>query len=161
MTTRNDIEQLFRSNYRTLLAFAVRTVHDESAARDIVHDVFANLLSENSFTPTAAYLAAAVRNRCVNHLRNLTTRQRIVGLYALECSAAENHDRPDDATIEQLSDIIAQKLSERTRCVLEMRFTAGMSYKAIAAQLGISEVAVYKHLRHAIDVLRKNLSDYD
>ena len=36
-----------------------------------------------------------------------------------------------------------------------MRFNELMSYGEIAGQLGVSEVAVYKHLRHAMDVLRK------
>ena len=31
----------------------------------------------------------------------------------------------------------------------------GMSYREISTTLGISEVAVYKHLRHALDVLRQ------
>lgn len=53
---------------------------------------------------------------------------------------------------------VANDLTDACRRVVELRFSDGMSYKAIACTLGISEVAVYKHLRHAIDVLRKKMS---
>ena len=47
MTTKSDIEQLFRSNYTAMLTLAIRLLHDTDTARDIVHDVFESVLSEN------------------------------------------------------------------------------------------------------------------
>ena len=44
MTTQNDIEQLFKTHYADMHRMAMLILRDEDVARDIVHDVFANLL---------------------------------------------------------------------------------------------------------------------
>lgn len=49
MTTKNEIEQLFRSNYKQMFILANRMLHDEDAARDIVHEV---LISNTTFSST-------------------------------------------------------------------------------------------------------------
>ena len=54
--------------------------------------------------------------------------------------------------------IIANDLTEQCRKVVNLRFAQSKSYQEIADTLGISTVAVYKHLRHAIDILRKKLA---
>lgn len=40
-----------------------------------------------------------------------------------------------------------------------MRYRLGMKYREIAEAAGISEVAVYRHLRHALDILRQTLRE--
>lgn len=158
MTTINDIEQLFRAHYAEMFRLAMLLLHDEDSAKDIVHDVFEALLHGNSSDVTRSYLLKAVRNKCLNHIRNLSTRQRINELYAIDEQEIDDEDWPDDETIAKIQTTVADDLTEACRRVVRMRFAEGCSYKDIAANLGISEVAVYKHLRHAIDVLRLKLS---
>ena len=157
MTTRTAIEQLFRSNYAAMLILAGRLMHDEDAARDIVHDIFAALLSSGNAGVTSAYLMKAVKNRCVNRIRDLSVRDRLQELYALDSDHDNGDDWPDEATITQLNELIDSSLTESCRKVVTLRFTDGLSYHEISETLGISEVAVYKHLRHEIDVLRQKL----
>ncbi|MDE7474094.1 MAG: RNA polymerase sigma-70 factor, partial [Duncaniella sp.] len=52
----------------------------------------------------------------------------------------------------------ADDLTDSCRRVVELRFFEEKSYQEITDIIGISKVAVYKHLRHAIDVLREKLS---
>ena len=135
-------------------------LRDEDAAKDIVHDAFASLLSANYPTSnlTETYLLSAVRHRCINHIRHLSVRQRFRQLYSKNAEEAiENEEWPDEETIAMLISAVGN-LSEACGRVVRLRFTDGLSYKQIAEKLGISEVAVYKHLRHAIDVLREKLS---
>lgn len=56
MTTINDIEKLFRSNYSAMFVLACRLLHDDELAQDTVHDVFASLLKEKPPVVTTAYL---------------------------------------------------------------------------------------------------------
>ena len=56
MAIKDEIEQIFRSNYRPMLVLAKQLLHDEDAARDIVHDVFASLLDENPPAVNTSYL---------------------------------------------------------------------------------------------------------
>lgn len=158
MTTTNDIEQLFRTHYAAMHRMAILILRDEEVARDIVHDVFESLLNAGLTDVSVQYLLRAVRNRCLNHLRSLSTRERIREMYAMDESEIAEEEWPDDETIAKIHATVANDLTDACRRVVELRFMDGMSYKDIAATLGISEVAVYKHLRHAIDVLRQKLS---
>lgn len=44
MTTRDDIELLFRTHYAAMYRLAMLILRDDDVARDIVHDVFEALL---------------------------------------------------------------------------------------------------------------------
>ncbi len=158
MTTTNNIEQLFRTHYVETHRLAMLILHDEDVAKDIVHDVFESLLIGNQTAVSGAYLMKSVRNRCLNYLRNLSARERMKGLYAIDEQEITDEDWPDDETIAEIHSTVANDLKEACRRVVNLRFKDGKSYKEIAMILGISEVAVYKHLRHAIDVLRQKLS---
>ncbi|MBD5227794.1 MAG: sigma-70 family RNA polymerase sigma factor [Bacteroidales bacterium] len=160
MTTANDIEQLFRSNFKAMFILANRLVRDEETARDIVHDVFASLLSDSPETITTAFLFKGVRFACLNHIRNLSIRQRLNKLYALELDEIEDEEWPDEDDIAWLNSVLDRHLSEQCRRVVRLRFSDHLSYRELAETLGISETAVYKHLRHALDVLRLKFKDY-
>ena len=157
MTTKSDIEQLFRSNYRAMLTLAIRLLHDADAARDIVHDVFESVLTENLSTITSAYMLSGVRFACLKHLRSLSLRERFNNLYALDFNEIEDDERPDPEDVARLNELIDETLTMQDRRVVRLRFNERMSYNEIAGQLGISEVAVYKHLRHAMNVLREKI----
>lgn len=137
---------------------AMLILRDEDASRDIVHDVFESLLNTGMADVSDQYLLRAVRNRCLNYLRGLSTKERILEVYALDEKEIADEEWPDDETIAKIHETVANDLTDACRRVVELRFTDGKSYKEIAEELGISEVAVYKHLRHAIDVLRSKLS---
>ena len=158
MTTKSDIERLFRSNYPAMLTLAIHLLHDADTARDIVHDVFESVLSENLAEVTPAYLLTGVRFACLKYIRNLSQRERFINLYALDLDEIEDDEWPDPEDVARLNELIDQSLTEQDRRVVRMRFTDRMPYSEIAAQLGISEVAVYKHLRHAMDVLRQKFN---
>lgn len=152
MTKVEYIEQLFRSNYATLLNLAIRLVHDRDTASDIVHDVFAALLTDCPETVTPAFLATRVRYGCLNHLRDLSVRERFRQLYPIELEEDTTLDREDIERIRQIVD----SLGDTCRRVVRLRFSQRLKYSEIALRLGISEAAVYKHLRHATIVLRQN-----
>ncbi len=137
---------------------AMLVLRDEDVSRDIVHDVFESLLNTGLTDVSDQYLLRAVRNRCLNHLRGLSTKERILEVYALDEKEIADEEWPDDETIAKIHETVANDLTDACRRVVELRFTDGKSYKEIAEELSISEVAVYKHLRHAIDVLRSKLS---
>ncbi|MCM1076097.1 MAG: sigma-70 family RNA polymerase sigma factor [Bacteroides sp.] len=158
MRQRNDIEQLFKTHYAAMHRLAMLMIHDEDVARDIVHDVFETLLYAESADVSGAYLMRSVRNRCLNHLRELSTHEKVKELYSIDEREIDDEEWPDDETIAQIQSTVENDLTEACRRVVNLRFTEGRSYKEIADILGVSEVAVYKHLRHAMDVLRKKLT---
>jgi len=109
-------------------------------------------------TVTPAYLLIGVRFASLKHLRSLSQRERFNNLYALDLDEIEDDKWPDPEDMARLNELIDQSLTMQDRRVVKMRFNERMSYGGIAGELGISEVAVYKHLRHAMDVLRQNFN---
>lgn len=158
MTNFDDIGQLFRAHYAAMYRLAMLILRDDDMARDIVHDVFETLLVSGRSEVSAAYLMAAVRNRSLNHIRSLSAQARMKEVYSVDRQETADEDWPDDAIIALIQSTVSNDLSEACRRVVNLRFTEGQSYQDIADTLEVSKAAVYKHLRHAIDVLREKLS---
>lgn len=160
MTNRNDIEQLFKAHYAQMHRLAVALLHDDDLARDIVHDVFASLLDGTSqILITGGYLLKAVRNRCLNHIRDCEIHQRIADRYFLENEEYDTEDWPDEETIARIYSLIRNDISPQARRVMELRFSDGLPFSKVAAAMGISETAVYRHLSHALTIIRQKLNE--
>ena len=138
---------------------AVALLHDDDLARDIVHDVFVSLLDVTRDTLiSGGYLLRAVRNRCLNHIRDCEIHQRIANRYFLENDEYESEEWPDEETIARIYNLIKSEISPQARRIMELRFSEGLPFSRIAASMGISETAVYRHLSHALTIIRKKLN---
>lgn len=161
MIDKNDIEQLFRTHYLRMYRVAVLLLHDEDLARDIVHDVFASLLcSDHSILPSESYLLTAVRNRSLNHIRNCDIHRRVENRYFIENEDYESENWPDEETIAKIYSFIENKLSPQESEIIKFRFIPEgktPKFSEIAKMMGISETAVYRHLKHALTIIRKNI----
>lgn len=73
----------------------------------------------------------------------------------------EDDNWPDEEVIDKLRKAIDDELPDFTKRIVRFRFNRRMSYKEIAGLLSVSEVTVYKHLHHAISVLRKKIKDHE
>ncbi len=159
MTNRNDIETLFKANYPQMRRLARALLHDDDSARDIVHDVFESLLnSKNQALFSTAYLLSSVRNRCLSQIRDKGIHDRILNLYFCEMEEYDAEKWPDDETIARIYQIIKSELTPQCRRIMELRFINGLSFANVAENLGISETAVYKHVRQALVIIRKKLN---
>ena len=158
MNTRNDIERLFKANYERMYRLAVAILHDDDLAHDIVHDVFTAILDNKSDNAvTEAYLLRAVRNRCLNHIRDCGIHQRVENRYFIENEEYDSEDWPDDETIARIHALIRSDLTPQARRVMELRFSDGFQFSKIAGIMNISESAVYRHLSNALKTLRQKL----
>ena len=97
------IQQLFSIHYRQMYRLAALLLHDEAESKDIVHDVFAQLLSAPTIelprNMAEAYLLASVRNRCLNVIRGRKIQERVKQLYLLELDRSVP---PEDTLLEEL-----------------------------------------------------------
>lgn len=160
MTDRNDIEWLFRSHYAQMYRLAVVLLHDYDLARDIVHDVFVSLLyGRREDLVSGGYLMRAVRNRCLNYIRDCESHQLIAHRYFYDKEEYDSEAWPDEETLALINNLISGEISQQARRIMELRFSEGMSFSHIAAEMGISETAVYRHLSHALKFIRKKLSE--
>ena len=155
------VQQLFRMHYRQMYKLAAMLLHDDAESKDIIHDVFAQLLSSPNIelqrNTAEAYLLAAVRNRCLNVIRGRKIQERVKQLYLLELDQSVPETDTLLEELKTLSKGIAQLMPPVCRRVIELHFNDGMTFREIAAHLGVSETTVYKYLRNALQQLRNHL----
>lgn len=104
------------------------------------------------------FLMTAVRNRCINILRSRSIRQRIQGLYLLDSQLDTASADDIEERIGHMRQAFDSSLDDNSRRVLTQRYIQQPSYAEIAAEESISETAVYKRIRKALDTLRKKLT---
>ena len=157
MKDNEALETLFRTHYREMYRLAMTLLHDEAESKDVVADVFVRM-AEAGRTEGAGYLLAAVRNRCLNQLRNRSIQQRIQRLYLLdqevEAKPAEQLCE-ESRQLEQGIGLLEPPMCEQ---VVRMHFEQGLTFREIARQLCTSETTVYKYLRRAMHQLRQHLN---
>ena len=162
MADQRKLEALFRQHYRQMYRLATILLHDDAESKDVVHDIFAQLLdnSDRLREETAeSYLLTSVRNRCLNVIRGRQIQERVERLYLLDL---ETTIVPTDRFNEELK-ILHNGISllEPPVCrdIILQHFRDGITFKEIARRLGVSETTVYKHLRRALESLRQQLQN--
>ena len=174
-------EQLFRQHYLRMYQLARVLLKDDAASKDVVSEVFADVLdgktqlgldnettasdSPQPSTNVESYLLVCVRHKCLNLLNRQKMKERIHHLLKADASPSM---APLEATIaeidretEKYEAILAYmdaELTPQTHKVLDLRFRQKLKYREIATELGISEVAVYKHLTQGIRKLKQKFN---
>ena len=159
---RHHVERLFRQYYRRMYTLSCSLLYDRQESEDVVSEVFASLLEvDTQLLPasTEGYLMAAVRNRCLKRLRDKSNRERIIHLYS--CEMQENNWEEDERRLVQLRHLAHTLLTSQELRLFTLRYLDGKDYKAICAEMGISRIAVWKHLSHIVKVLKENVKSLE
>ena len=159
---RHHVERLFRQYYRRMYVLSCSLLYDRQESEDVVSEVFASLLEvDTQLLPasTEGYLMAAVRNRCLKRLRDKSNRERIIHLYS--CEMQENNWEEDERRLVQLRYLAHTLLTSQELRLFTLRYLDGKDYKAICAEMGISRIAVWKHLSHIVKVLKENVKNLE
>ncbi len=160
MTNRKDIEKLFKQHYRQMYRLANILLHDDAESKDVVHDIFAQLLSESrSLRKDTAevFLLTCVRNRCFNVMRNHQIQERIQRLYLFDLETTTLSDSQIREEMESLNEGIRQLQPPICHDIILWHFRDNLTFSEIARKLQVSETTVYKHLRRALESLRVQL----
>ena len=71
-------------------------------------------------------------------------------------SLQTSDDESDDERLSEIDEFVERHLTEQERRIFQLRFCKGFSYEEIADEEGISRVAVWKHLSHALNQIRNH-----
>lgn len=157
----SQFEGVYKQYYIRLCRYAWAFVNDMDVAKDIVSEVFSDLWRDRGSVEQdtiSQYLYTIVRNRSLNFLR----RQRGMEKYIEYCQAAATYDtdtylRNMDERMDEIRRVIAT-MPEKTQHVLRQCYVNGMTYKEVAAELGITTDGVKKHITKAFALLRKHFN---
>jgi len=158
-----EIARLYEKEHGRLRAFVRRIVGNPATAEDVVQQVFANILGrqEQMNSPNAAYVAQAVRNLALNHLRDVRRRGDVEqGGLDLE-SIADARPSPEAVALyrselRRLLEAVAA-LPPRRREAFVLNRIEGLSYDEVAARMGISRNTVITQIVAALAELDRRL----
>jgi len=161
-TNLNKFEELFRGLFKPLCGFAMKYTGDLDSAKNLVHEVFIQVWDKFESLPEGtnykSYCYTAVRNRCLNYIRD---RKKFVMIE----NVPEHHFREMNTTMEtsELAAKIEQaiaSLPEKCRMVFELNRIEGLKYSEIAEKMNISLKTVEAQMSKALAVMKEHLREF-
>lgn len=151
-------QSLFDRTYQTLHQLAATYVLDKDIANDIVQEVFISIYENarllQNVSNFGGYLRISVRNRCLNHLRELDLEDKSRKLYYEEFIEVDDIDPKEWG--EMLDQVMRafEELPQSCRQICELRFIKGYKIREIAEQLSLSSGTVKVQLHRGVNKLR-------
>ena len=152
------IEQLFRRNYSEMIRLARVLLAGDGEAEDVVQDVFLRMADSDIPPKNDSYLLTAVRNACLNRIRQMHLHDKVKRLMPIE---DDSDLQPIDKQLEQLEDISAfvdKQLEEPHRSIIHLRFDEDLTIAEIARRLGLNPNTTYKYLAQSIQKIRNHFN---
>ena len=154
MLEQRILEQLFRQNYREMTHLARVLLGNVEEAEDVVQDIFLRVARSDIPPKNASYLLSAVRNACLNRIRQMQIHDKVKGLMPIQDEADL---QTIDKRLERLDDIAAYvdgQLDETHRSIFHLRFDEDLTVCEIARRLGLNPNTTYKYLMQGIQQIR-------
>jgi RNA polymerase sigma-70 factor (ECF subfamily) len=157
-------QSLFRDYYPSLCVYAKRLTGDADGAREVVQDLFVRLYEQRTALPVLgslkSYLYAAVRNACLNQLKQAHTRGLHHQQLQYQAPAAVETHPLEQLELEERIWRAVRNLPGQCRRIFEMNRFEDKKNKQIADELGISIRTVETQISKALRLLRQELADF-
>jgi RNA polymerase sigma-70 factor (ECF subfamily) len=159
-------EQVFKSHFKTLHAYAFTILKDEIQAEEIVQQVFFKLWDRaESLSITGsvtAYLYRAVHNESLNYIKHQKVRSqhRLHVAYSMKNQADHASKKVLNSELEKKLHEAMEELPEQCRTIFQLSRFEEMKYREIADQLDISVKTVENQMGKALRLLRIKLVDF-
>jgi RNA polymerase sigma-70 factor (ECF subfamily) len=164
--TSTVIERLFGEHRTKLHSFFRRRLRTSADAPDLVQEVYLRLLrvSDKEAIRNPLFYLYTVANNLVKEQAALDHR-RAFGVdieeaphhEALETSPAFDSHLDTARRAERLKEVLAQ-LRPKCRAALVLRFTHGLSYRAIAVHLGVSPQMAKKYAAQGLSHCQRRMA---
>ena len=160
MLEKRNIEQLFRQNYSEMNHLARVLLGDDEEAEDVVQDIFLRVARNDIPPKNDNYLLVAVRNACLNRIRQKQLHEKVRNLLPIDADA---DFQPIDKELERLEDIAAfvnEQMEEPHRSIIHLRFDEDLTIADIARRLGLNPNTTYKYLAQCMEHIRQHFNIY-
>ena len=154
--TNIELETLFRQNYSEMIHLARVLLGDDGEAEDVVQDIFLRVANSEITTKSEGYLLTAVRNACLNRIRQIQLHERVKKLLPIK---DETDLQPIDRQLERFDNIAAfadEQFEEPHRSIFHLRFDEDLTIAEIAHRLGLNPNTTYKYLAQSIQKIRNH-----
>ena len=159
-------EQVFKTHYKNLHAYAFTMLKDQDEAEEMVQQVFFKLWERSehlSFSGSiAAYLYRAVHNESLNFIKHQKVKagHQLHVAYSMKNKSEQAQPKMIRKELENKFREALNELPEQCRTVFQLSRFEDMKYKEIADKLDISVKTVENHMGKALKLLRTKLVDF-
>ena len=170
MLDKRTLEQLFRQNYSEMIHLASVLLGErlrvgasagiDEEAEDVVQDVFLRVADSDIPPKNDYYLLTAVRNACLNRIRQMHLHDKVKRLMPIE---DDSYLHPIDKRLERIDDIatyVDEQLEEPHRSIFHLRFDEDLTVGEIARRLGLNPNTAYKYLMQSIQQIRHHFGKH-
>jgi RNA polymerase sigma-70 factor, ECF subfamily len=159
-------ERVFKTHFKNLHAYACTIIREETAAEEVVQQVFFKLWERSKNLSisgsVAAYLYRAVYNESLNYLKH----QKVQSQYEQHFTHTmknQSFTAGKKFSMKELEEQLGKamnELPEQCRTVFQLSRFEELRYREIADHLGISVKTVENHMGKALKILRTKLVDF-
>lgn len=158
-------EDVFKSHFKNLHAYACTIVKDDAMAEEMVQNVFCKIWERKAHltiqTSLTAYLYRAVYHESLNYIKHLKVKT------AYQSYATRMNQQSDNAEkkvllgeLEERLRTALQELPEQCRTIFQMSRFEELKYQEIADRLGLSIKTVENQMGKALKLMRLKLIDF-
>ena len=154
--------ELYAAYKNRLIYFAMRFLKSREYAEDIFQDAFTTIWESRRFINPNTSFSTIMRNRILNHLRELASEDRLkeqILSQAIDYSNETNNEIIAN-DLQRLISHALEQLTSRQREIFEMSREKQMSHKEIAEALEISVNTVQEHISSSLRSLRTYLEKH-
>ena len=166
-------EQMFKTYFKRLHAYAFTILRDEIQAEEMVQQVFFKLWERNvrkdSFGESlslsgsvSSYLYRAVHNESLNYIKHQKVRSnhQLNVAYSMKNEVEHPAKKIMAGELEKKIHSALNELPEQCRTIFQMSRFDELKYREIADKLGISVKTVENQMSKALRLLRVKLVDF-
>ena len=159
-------EQMFKTHFKRLHAYAFTILRDEIQAEEMVQQVFFKLWERNdnlSLTGSiSSYLYRAVHNESLNYIKHQKVRSnhQLNVAYSMKNEVEHPAKKIMAGELEKKIHSALNELPEQCRTIFQMSRFDELKYREIADKLGISVKTVENQMGKALKLMRVKLVDF-
>jgi RNA polymerase sigma-70 factor (ECF subfamily) len=160
-----EVEQLFKTHFKGLHAYACIILRDSHLAEEIVQEVFVKLCERasriNIETSLESYLYRSVYNESLNHQKHEKVKARYQTMMSRKQQiAAQEPASSDYQALETRLRLALSELPQQCRTVFLMSRFEELKYREIADRMGISVKTVENQMGKALRIMRQKLKGF-
>ena len=157
---------IYRRYWECLFIATVKDINSKEDAADIVQEIFLSLWKRRQEVVLTgsleAYLYTCIRYKIINfiqkHANEVKYIKAVTNLNTLICSN-DAEQIMQSKKIEEVIQVVEMKMPPKMRAVYCKSRRENLTHKEIAAEMGISEETVKKHIQHAMKLIKSALSE--
>ena len=154
MLEKRNIEQLFRQNYSEMNHLARVLLGDDEEAEDVVQDIFLRVARNDIPPKSDDYLLVAVRNACLNRIRQKQLHEKVRNLLPIDADADFQPIDKEQERLEYIATFVDEQMEEPHRSIFHLRFDEDLTIADIARRLGLNPNTTYKYLAQCMERIR-------